>query len=175
MKPEEFYYLPADQLADYVKIFHDDILAIISETEADFMMLVIYQGTQSPKLSEAHLIFMNCAFKAEKHLKKEALTVLPFAKRYAKAIRNNTLKAGLKSACPSIQKMYLEHKSEKFPFKLIMELLTQEEIPVDYQVLYDRIFKNLVKLENRWLRLTRLENDILFPKIIEMESILYPI
>lgn len=175
MKPEEFYYLPADQLADYVKVFHDNILAIISETESDFMMLVIYQGTQSPKLSEAHLIFMNCALKAEKHLKKEALTVLPFAKRYAKAIRNNTLKAGIQSACPSIQKMYEEHKTEKIPFKLILNILDKEKIPPDLQALLDKISKNLVELENRWLSLTRLENDILFPKIIELESILYPI
>lgn len=166
--------MPADQLADYIKIFHDDILAIISETDADFMMLVIYHGTQSRKLSEAHLIFMNCALKVEKHLKKEALTVLPFAKRYAKAIRNNTLKSGLQSACPSIQKMYQEHKSEKFPFKLILKLLNQEEIPADHQVLHKRISKNLDTLEDRWSNLIRLENDVLFPKIIEMESILYP-
>lgn len=168
--------MPAELLVEFIIAFHTEILAIIDETEKDFMCLNNLEGIQNPFVTEAQFIYQEGSRKIKRHLKKEATAVLPFAKRYAKALESgNFNRPGLSSSCGPVQKMYQEHKEETFPFALILHLLRKSDLPPSHQPIFCKISTNLLELKTRWEKQIELENDVLFPKIIEMESLLYPI
>lgn len=168
--------MPAELLVEFIIAFHTDILAMIEETEKDFTRLRNFLGIQIPTITEAHLIFQDGSRKIKRHLKKESTAVLPFAKRYAKALETGRFnRPGLSSSCGPVQKMYQEHKEETFSFTLILYMLRRSELPTSFQPLANKISVNLLELKSRWEEQIELENDVLFPKIIEMESLLYPI
>src|SRR5690606_19279533 len=165
---EAYYFWTAEQVARYIKKHQEYIFALVVRIEDDLARLVIANGFKHPQLLEAHNLFLVGSRKMEVHLKKELITILPFAKRYAKALKKGKRgKPGLQSACPGIHKMYEEHKHRILPFHLIAHKLRNVEISEKDKPLYDNICRNLTRLRQRWQEQLHLENDVLFPKIIE--------
>lgn len=172
---DNYHHMPAEQLVDCVLEFHEDILVLVQQTESDFAKFSILEGAQTSALADAQLLFQDCAHKIRRHLQKEATGVLPFAKRYAKALESKKFRApGLSSSCGPIQKMYQEHKEEILPFALIYYMLRKANPPEAYHPFLRHLCASVLELKNLWQQQVELENDVLFPKIIEMESVLYP-
>ena len=172
---DNYYHMPAEQLVDFVIELHDDILMLAEQIQSDFAKFSSLEHGRISAIAEAQLLFQNCAHKIKRHLQKEATAVLPFAKRYAKALEHRKFNApALSSSCGAIQKMYQEHKEEILPFALIYYMLRKANPPEAYHPFLRHLCASVLELKNLWQQQVELENDVLFPKIIEMESVLYP-
>lgn len=172
---EEYYQLPADTLVDsVVKVHHLTIMQKLSEVKAGFRQLVKIYGSTYPEIHEVHALVFHCAWRLESHLAKETISVLPYVRRYSQDLRRQIgkRKPCMYSVCPSIHEMYLEHKLETRRFDLLLELVTEVKMPIKYNSLYQGTLKRLYDLRNLWEEQSRLENDVLFPKIVEMEAML---
>ncbi|ELR72004.1 Nitric oxide-dependent regulator DnrN or NorA [Fulvivirga imtechensis AK7] len=173
----DYYLWPADLLANYViKGHHIAILQLISEAKTSFGHLVEIYGHEYPQVYEMQNLFSFCAWKLEAHFGKEAITILPYVRRYTTELKKHRTKrkSTLYSVCPSIHKMYYEHKAEKLRFDLLLKLMRQAALPAEDSPVFETTYRKLKELKTRWHELTLLENNILFPKIIEMEAILNP-
>lgn len=172
---EDYYFWTAEKLAEHIKVYHRRTQKLIERIENDFVRLGIAHSYENPQLIEVQILFMKNAQKMEKHMLKELITVFPFVKRYTKALkkRNKQAKPGLVSACPSIHSMYQEHKRHTLPFNLILHMLKKFTISEEGQPLYEKICNNIIQLRKQWQEQVHLENDILFPKLIEMEATLH--
>lgn len=175
---KEFHHWPANLLAEHIaNVRYPNIHKKLEHIKAGFMVLTTLYSKDFPQLSEAESLFLQSAAKIETHLFKEAATILPFVRRYSKELKKDhaTRKPGLQSACPYIHEMYHYHKTESLDFDLIINSLDQLFLPRENHYIFEEIYENLLQLKILWFEQIRLENDILFPKIVEMEAILYPI
>lgn len=174
---EEYYNWPAELLVKTViKSHHYVILAILAEIKTSFSQFVLTHPDQ-PEIIELHKAFKFFVWKQEAHIHKEAIAVIPFVTRYAEELKKRTelRRPGLHSVCPPIHKMYQEHKIEKQRLDLLLELMDQiilTDKPAEAH--FRKIYTDLLKFRKYWHEQVLLENDILFPKIIEMEAILNP-
>lgn len=178
MKNEEYYYWPADLLVHHiVQMHHVHIHQLIPEIKASFNRLITSHGRAYPALYEAQILFLQYALELQVHLAKEAIAVLPFAKRYAKELHKHreVRKPGLFSVCTSIDKMYHEHKTGEIHFGELMDIMEQLQMLKQDHILFQYTCTKLEELRQHLQELVHLENDILFPKLIEMEATLYPI
>lgn len=175
---EEYYYWPADLLVHHiVQRHHVHIHQVIPEIKASFTKLVTAYGKTYPALYEAQILFLHYALELQVHLARETVAVFPFAKRYAKELYKHKghIKPGLFSVCTSIDRMYHEHKAGETHFEAFMNTMDQLEGLEQNNILFQYTCSKLQALRQHWQELVHLENDILFPKLIEMEAALYPI
>lgn len=175
MKNEEiFYYLPADVLARHIdRVQHQDILLMLKEMEADLQYLKDYYGQQEKKL---HHDFLRLFAVIRAHFAKEAISIFPIVRRYATALKQRySIGRGvaMNSVCYPVNKMYNEHKMVMRRIELILQHLRHgvKKNSVEGVALYEK----MDQLKVMWGDQTAIENDILFPKLIEMESILDPL
>ncbi|WPP47983.1 hypothetical protein [Catalinimonas niigatensis] len=173
---EEYYYWPADLLVQYlVKDHHEHMLQMMKEVKTELRDLLTTYGVSYPLLHEVQRQYLQCAEALLSHLSKEAIAVLPYAKRYTQELKkqNGLRKTGFYSVCPFIDAMYTEHKSEKIHFDKLIDLM--EHIDMKDNVLYQNVSLTLEEMRFCCQELIHLENDILFPKLVEMEATLNPI
>lgn len=173
---EEYYYWPADLLVQYlVKDYHKHILQMMREIKVELGVLVSTYGISYPLLYEVQRQYLQCAEEIMSHLSKEAIAVLPYARKYTRELKKQSFlrKPGPYSVCHSIDAMYSEHKSGKRYFDSLIDLM--DHIDMLDNELYQKICLALQEMSFRWQELVHLENDILFPKLVEMESFLKPI
>ena len=174
---EDYYYWPTELLIQHVfKVQHLKMTEVLGELKADFNQLLMEFGKSSPQLHELHQTFIKLAHEIESHLSKEAIVIFPFVKRYSKELKksNRVRKPGLSSACFPIHKMYNEHKKETTCFNLMMNMIATTSIHEKDNFRYNVIYSKLYNLRILWQEQVQVENDILFPKIVEMEATLYP-
>lgn len=173
---EEYYYWPVDMLVQYpVKDHHDHLLRMMKETRADIEELLSIHGPNHPLLYEVKRKYLQCTEELISHLSKETIAVLPYAKKYTQELKKHSWlrKPGQNSVCYFIDAMYNEHKSGKIYFNGIAELM--KLVDLQDHVLHQNICITLEEMNFCWQELVRLENDILFPKLVEMEARLKPI
>lgn len=173
----DFHLWSADQLADYIAtVIHPNIQKKVDEVKAGFLVMTTFHSPEVVQLKDAKNLFWESMSKMEIHLKKEAAIILPFAKRYVKELekKDRIRKPGLRSACPSIHEMYQYHKTEDLHFDLILTIMKQLEASLKELQIYDDTCRGLSELKTLWNEQVKLENDVLFPKIVEMEALLYP-
>jgi regulator of cell morphogenesis and NO signaling len=177
MIKEKYYYWPTDMLARRIANHHREMREKLTEIKATFAQLASAYGAMHPELHVANLLLLQGIREIETHFSKESMTVLAFAKRYTKELKKQKelRKPGLYSACPSIHKMYLEHKQENHRFILLFNLMDRVSISDKDSFLYETACQKSNELISHWNKLVQLENDVLFPKIIEMESTLDPL
>lgn len=174
---EDYYSWPVDLLTNYVIKGHQaTILQLISETKNSFRYLVEIYGSGYPQLYEMQNLFSYSALQLEAHFGKEEIAILPYVQRYTTELRKHRVqrKPTQYSVCHSIHKMYHEHKIEKLRFDLLLELMQNAALPEKDSAIFETTYRKLKELKARWGELTQLENNILFPKIIEMEALLNP-
>lgn len=173
----DFHLWSADQLADYIAtVIHPNIQKKVDEVKAGLLVMTTFHSPKTELLFEAKHLFWESMSKMESHLKKEAAIILPIAKRYVKELEkeDKVRKPGLRSACPSIHEMYQYHKTEDLHFDLILIIIKKFEAQLENLQTYKDTCMGLLHLKRLWNEQVKLENDVLFPKIVEMEALLYP-
>ena len=169
----DFNSWPLDLLADYVEKTHHRYV------EEKTAVLLVYlnklckvHGERHPELFEINELFVESAKDLGAHMKKEELILFPFIKKMvaAKQKGENIEKPHFGSVENPVAMMKHEHTVEGDRFVKIAELTNNYQFPEDACGTYQVTFKMLEDFENDLHKHIHLENNILFPKAIELEK-----
>ncbi|WP_322549400.1 iron-sulfur cluster repair di-iron protein [Flavobacterium psychraquaticum] len=167
---------PMDLLAEYIeKKHHRYVEEKTLEIKPYLEKIARVHGGRHPELLEINEHFNATAGELAMHMKKEELIVFPFIKKMVKAKEE-----GSKLAAPNfesiqfpIQAMMDEHTNEGDRFRLIEELSNNYTTPEDGCNTYKVTFALLKEFEQDLHLHIHLENNILFPRAIELEKELF--
>jgi len=169
----DFNVFPLDLLTDYIEKTHhryaDDKIPIL---QGFLEKLARVHGERHPELFKIRDLFNDSAQDLAMHFKKEELILFPFIRNMVKA---NLTQTGL--AAPTfgtvdnpISMMKDDHTVEGDRFAKIAELTSNYTPPADACNTYKVAFAMLEEFENDLHTHIHLENNILFPKAIQLES-----
>lgn len=129
-------------------------------------------GANHPEMIKVAEIFAGVATELTLHLMKEETILFPFIKELAIAqTEGGKLPASAfgKVSNP-IQMMEMEHEEAGDALKIIRELTNNFSLPPDACNSYTILYKKLDEFENDLHVHVHLENNILFPKSIQLEK-----
>ncbi|MEQ8624954.1 MAG: iron-sulfur cluster repair di-iron protein [Vicingaceae bacterium] len=164
---------PLDLLADYIeKKHHRYVEEKITEIKPYLAKVTKVHGDAHPELIKIQELFLASAGELAAHMKKEELVLFPFIRKMAKAKQD-----GEKMKSPQfgtvgnpIAMMKEEHDNEGVRFREIAELSNDYTMPSDGCNTYRVTFALLKEFEEDLHLHIHLENNILFPRAIEMEK-----
>ncbi len=164
---------PLDLLADYIeKKHHRYVEKAIPELFVYLIKVVNAHGSKHPEVKEIEEHFKQSAGELTKHMKKEELVLFPYIKKMVEAENYGgpRPKAMFGNVQNPIAMMMQEHENEGERFRLIAGLSNNYEAPVDACNTYRVTYGLLKAFQDDLHRHIHLENNILFPKAIEMEA-----
>lgn len=164
-----------DLLADYIeKKHHRYVEQKIQEIKPFLNKVVKVHGSQHPELPEVEQLFNGSAGELTAHMKKEELILFPFIRNMVKA--KNANEAFNPPPFGTVQNpvamMQHEHDVEGERFRKISALTQNYTPPADACNTYRVTFALLKEFEDDLHLHIHLENNILFPKAVEMEKTL---
>lgn len=164
---------PLDLLADYIEKKHHRYVEQKTQEITPFLHKVArVHGDRHPELLEIEQLFNDSAGELAMHMKKEELILFPFIRKMVKAQNDNepfSLPAFGTVQNP-INMMHHEHDTEGERFRKIAALTQNYTPPVDACNTYRVTFSLLKEFEEDLHLHIHLENNILFPKSIELEQ-----
>lgn len=162
---------PLDLLADYIeKKHHRYVEAKIKEITPYLEKILNVHGDRHPELSEVERLFKESIGEFTMHMKKEELMVFPAIRKMVKAKVDGTDDKPKRSVEGQISTMLHEHDNEGERFKRISELTNHYTPPTDGCNTYRITLAMLKEFEEDLHLHIHLENNILFPKAIELEA-----
>lgn len=165
----EFNYWPLDLLSDYIeKKHHRYVEAKTPEIRGYLEKTVQVHGDKHPELNEVGRLFNETAGQLAMHMKKEELTVFPVIRKMVKT--GKKAKTVFGSIKVPIETMMSEHDDEGERFRQIAALTNNYTLPQDGCETYRITLALLQEFENDLHLHIHLENNILFPKAIELEE-----
>lgn len=169
----DFNSWPLDLLADYVeKTHHRYVEEKTPIIQAFLDKLCKVHGGNHPELFDVKQLFDASAQDLVAHMKKEEMILFPFIKNMVKAKIDG-------SAIPQppfgtvenpVNMMKHEHTIEGERLRKIAELTDEYNPPADACNTYKVTFAMLQDFENDLHKHIHLENNILFPKAIDLEK-----
>ena len=163
---------PLDLLADYIEKKHHRYVEERSlQIKPLLDKLCKVHGDRHPELFEVYKEFTESVGELTAHMKKEEFIVFPFIR---KMIEQETmaLSSQFKSIESPIAIMMDEHEAEGERYRKISELTNGYNPPADGCNTYMVTYALLREFEDDLHMHIHLENNILFPKAIEMEKTL---
>lgn len=164
---------PLDLLVDYIeKKHHRFVEEKTQEIKPYLDKICRVHGDRHPELLEINKLFNGAAGELAAHMKKEELILFPFIRKMPKAKQENTkLEAPHFGTIENpIQMMMHEHTNEGERFRKIETLSNNYTPPEDACNTYQVTFALLKEFEADLHLHIHLENNILFPKAIELEK-----
>ncbi len=164
---------PLDLLADFIeKKHHRYVTTQIPVIQAFLEKLVIVHGGRHPELAEIKALFEESAGELTVHMKKEELMLFPFIRKLvlAKQTGSKDIAAPFGAIENPIRMMMHDHDAEGERFRKIKELSNQYAAPADGCNTYRAAFATLQAFEDDLHLHIHLENNILFPKSIELKE-----
>lgn len=166
---------PAAMLADYIENKHHKYVAsTIPALLAYLDKLTAKHGERYPALLEVHELFLASANELTMHMKKEEMVLFPRIRKMTSLISQ----AGTPITLPPgslgipISVMMAEHENEGERFAKIEALTNQFTPPADACNTHIVTYSLLKEFVNDLHMHIHLENNILFPKALEMEKAL---
>ena len=169
----DFNSWPLDLLADYVEKTHHRYVEENSTVLLQYLnKLCKVHGDRHPELFEINKLFTESAHELAAHMKKEELILFPFIKRMVAAKQNGEElpKPHFGTVENPVAMMKHEHTTEGERFQKIAELTNNYQFPEDACGTYQVTFRMLEDFEQDLHKHIHLENNILFPKAIELEK-----
>lgn len=164
---------PLDLLADYIeKKHHRYVQEKTLEIQPYLDKICKVHGERHPELLKIKEEFNASAGELAAHMKKEELILFPFIRKMTKAKLENAKvdAAHFGTVKNPIQMMMSEHTVEGHRFMKIEELTNNYTPPQDACNTYRVSFALLKEFEQDLHLHIHLENNILFPKAIEIEK-----
>lgn len=164
---------PLGQLAQHIETWHHGyVTAKMPELMAYLDKLCVVHGGRHPELFEIRELFAQSVGELTTHMKKEELMVFPFVKKMVNAQRENReISAPVYGTVQNlIAVMMHEHTDEGERFLKIAQLSNNYTTPADGCTTYRVAFNLLQEFEQDLHKHIHLENNILFPKAIELEK-----
>ncbi|HYK77627.1 MAG TPA: iron-sulfur cluster repair di-iron protein [Daejeonella sp.] len=162
-----------DFLSDFIVNTHHqyvrDSIPFISELSQKVARV---HGSNHPEMIQVAEIFARVAQDLSLHLTKEERILFPHIKALAAVKRDGTPMpatpfGGVKNP---VQVMEMEHEQAGEDMVIIRELTSDYTLPSDACTSYSILFKKLEEFEGDLHQHVHLENNILFPKAIELEK-----
>ncbi len=164
---------PLDLLADYIeKKHHRYVQDKTLEIQPYLDKICRVHGEHHPELFEIKNEFNASAGELAAHMKKEELILFPFIRKMVKVKQENSNveAANFGTVKNPIQMMMDEHTVEGNRFRRIEELSNNYTPPQDACNTYRVSFALLKEFEQDLHLHIHLENNILFPKAVEIEK-----
>ncbi|MBS1779872.1 MAG: iron-sulfur cluster repair di-iron protein [Bacteroidetes bacterium] len=164
---------PLDLLADFIeKKHHRYVTTQIPVIQAYLEKIIRVHGDRHPELQEIKTHFDACAGELTMHMKKEELLLFPFIHKMVQTKQSGSKITGAPFGTVQnpIRAMMHEHDIEGDRFRKIRELSNDYNVPADGCNTYSVTFATLREFEEDLHLHIHLENNILFPKSIELEE-----
>lgn len=164
---------PLDLLADYVEKKHHRYVATQIPVIQSFLTKIVNaHGAKHPELAEIKGLFDDSAEELSTHMEKEEQILFPFVRKMMteKQAGNKQIAAPFGSVQNPIKMMMSEHDTEGERFRKIKELSNDYTAPQDGCNTYRAAFSTLQAFENDLHLHIHLENNILFPRAIQLEE-----
>ncbi|MDD2381633.1 MAG: iron-sulfur cluster repair di-iron protein [Mariniphaga sp.] len=164
--------LPLDYLCNYVEEIHH---AYINE-KAPFIQqkltkLCEVHGQNHPELFEVKKLFDLAVSNLTSHMKKEELILFPHIRKLVSAQKGELKKiSGIGNILDPISVMKAEHEVEGERFRKMAIITNQYVTPDDGCNTYKVTYEALADFDKDLHRHIHLENNILFPKAIDVEK-----
>lgn len=169
----DFRTWPLDLLADYIeKTHHRYVERNLPALSRYLEKIKTVHGQAHPELETIAVIFSESAGELTKHMKKEELILFPFIRKLAR------MKEKGQSVEPSatgavqhpVRMMMHDHDAEGERFRKIAQLSNNYTPPADSCATYRAAYAKLEEFERDLHQHIHLENNLLFPRAIEMEK-----
>lgn len=128
-------------------------------------------GDNHPELHEVHALFIDAAANLTTHMKKEEMVLFPYIgmlEKYRFEGGGKPEQSGL--ARVAIKEMEKEHEVEGERFKKLSDMTNNYRVPPDGCNTFEVTYKTLEEFENDLHRHIHLENNVLFPKALQLEK-----
>ena len=161
-----------DELVDYIVDVHHSYVKKANSTVKEFVNRVkLVHGMNKPNVSEISDRFDALASELEHHMHKEEMILFPYIKELVKAKRENkTVGAPFGSIQNPIAMMLHEHDDAGNELEMIQKLTEDYTPPKGACSTHQVSYKQLEEYANDLMRHIHLENNILFPRILESEK-----
>ncbi len=169
----DFQSWPLDLLADYVEKTHHRYVEDKTPILLQFLdKLCKVHGDRHPELFEINRLFQESAQDLAAHMKKEELILFPFIRKMTEAKRTGEplRQPQFGTVENPVAMMKHEHTVEGERFEKIAQITDGYIPPADACNTYRVTFAMLEDFENDLHRHIHLENNILFPKAIDLEK-----
>ncbi|WP_284462033.1 iron-sulfur cluster repair di-iron protein [Chryseobacterium sp.] len=169
----DFNSWPLDLLADYIEKTHHRYVEEKTQILQAFLeKLCKVHGKRHPELFEINALFNESAHDLAAHMKKEELILFPFVRNMMKAkISGRSLPQPVFGTVENpVNMMQHEHTVEGDRFRKIAEITNEYQPPADACNTYKVAFAMLQDFENDLHKHIHLENNILFPRAIQLEK-----
>jgi len=163
--------LTLGELCNYiVKKHHIYVRENIPLLQKNLEIICQLHGVQHPELFEIKELFIGFARDFAIHNQEEEIMLFPFIHELEAAKNENSPlpKSPFRSISKPIVMMIEEHRNADQRFGKISELSKNYCIPEDAGTTYEVTLKQLKDFENDLHIHIQLENNILFPKVIEL-------
>jgi regulator of cell morphogenesis and NO signaling len=168
--------LELNVLADYIiKRHHRYVRENIPTLQKGLEKLCRVHGDNHPELFKVKELFDGCAQAMTAHMQKEEILLFPYIVRLVEAKKAHTPlpQPPFGSVANPIGAMMAEHENEGERFMEISRLTNSYILPDGGCTTYDVTLKQLKDFQDDLHRHIHLENNILFPKSIEIEKSLH--
>ena len=162
-----------DMLVDYiVNNHHAYIRSVLPALRQHAEKVARVHGPARQSLVEIAETFQRLSEDLEAHMQKEEQILFPYIKEMVRAKRNGVEAppSPFGSARNPIRMMEMEHQRAGDEMEQIRTLSDNYTPPSDACMTYRVLFQDLADFEQDLHRHVHLENNILFPKAVELES-----
>lgn len=169
----DFKSWPIDLLVDYIEKKHHRYVELSTQEIKPYLHKICQvHGEHHPELFEINEHFNATAGELAMHMKKEELVLFPFVRKMAKSKQDNTKidTPHFGTVQNPVNMMMNEHTTEGDRFRKIESLSNNYTPPQDACNTYRVTFALLKEFEEDLHLHIHLENNILFPKTIELEK-----
>lgn len=170
----EFDDWSLDFLADYIlNIHHRYLEKALPETNEYVNRFLLGHRKKYPELAELEKIMKRMMKEIPPHMKKEEEIIFPYIKQIYHAFQHKESYASLLIRTlrkPVEEVMQGEHESVGKQLHRMREITNNYMLPEKPCVTHRVTFSKLQELDNNLVQHIHLENNILFPKAIEMEK-----
>lgn len=164
---------PLDRLVDHIEEKHHRYVEQAIQHIRPFLNKVVeVHGDHHPELIGIHELFNETAGNLAQHMKKEELILFPFIRKMVQAEADGTElgRPHFGTVENPIAMMKDEHVAEGSRFETIRKLSNDYTPPADACNTYRVTYALLKEFEEDLHLHIHLENNILFPKALEMEA-----
>lgn len=165
--------LSLEELSTYIiKRHHNYVRESTPAIKKNIEKICQVHGDHHPELFEINRLFTETSGNLIMHMQKEELMLFPFIRRLEISFGNGSPlpHSPFGSVSNPISAMLAEHQQEGDRFDQISILTEKYRVPEDACTTYELTLKQLRDFENDLHRHIHLENNILFPKAIELEK-----
>lgn len=164
---------PLDKLADHVETVHHRYVEERGPIIKQYLAkLCTVHGERHPELFTIQEEFDTCLGGMAMHMKKEELLLFPFVRRLAKSERTGepVKQPRFGPVENPIKAMMDDHNDEGERFRRMREVSDDFTVPPDGCATYATAFNMLKEFEEDLHLHIHLENNIMFPRAIELDK-----